>query len=281
MHTRRLLAILIGLSVSVSGWFAVSPAEAAPPDQGTDIFVVTFKDQSIEYSIARHAATDPAYRTSARELARSWITRLNTTGTAIPGLTGQNAATQLANITELNTHLTTGDLPRTEITKEGNIEREIDVNNPNTFPVEGYTDNSRLYWYGMENWIAGRWCRPSGCSEDDDDRYTSTITVNPGARATRIYATNRYFPDQGNFEKPYFEMWAINRGKVVGREKTGYLPYKSADDSHSSMDLNGTVLTTAVTLWIFVKPWGREVADSAKTRDATCRAKPDNACEYY
>jgi hypothetical protein len=39
-------------------------------------------------------------------------------------------------------------------------------------------------------------------------------------------------------------------------------------------------LTVAVTLWVYVNPYGTYVADGAKTADATCRPVGDNTCVY-
>jgi hypothetical protein len=234
---RRLMAGMISLSIAVSG-LVVTPAHAAP-SQDDGIFVVTFGDQTIEYGIARHAATDPAYRASAQDLTRSWIDQLDATGSPIPGLTGQDASTQLANITKLNSDLTAGNLPQTELTsKDGQLDStgpqsstsdsgvigpKAEGGNPNSFPVRGAPGGSRLYWTGMSLIIAGRFCGPSGCSADTD-RITSRVTVDPGARTTRFSSTNLYAPNSGAFGDRHLQLWAINRGAIVGKNDTQGLP---------------------------------------------------------
>ena len=99
----------------------------------------------------------------------------------------------------------------------------------------------------------------------------SKITVNPGAVTSKVSATNLYYPSSGAFGNKHFELWAINRGSIVGDVDTGNLPASSIDYVRSSRALNGTVLTVAVTLWVYLNPYGTYVADGAKTADATCR----------
>jgi hypothetical protein len=95
-----------------------------------------------------------------------------------------------------------------------------------------------------------------------------------------IRGANLYWNDGGNFDNKHYEMWAINRGNIVGSKDTGNLGTPSKDLVSSRFPLNGTVLTTGITLWVYFKPLSVWWADGGKTADAICRAKPDNACEY-
>ena len=112
------------------------------------------------------------------------------------------------------------------------------------------------------------------------DRFVSRVTVSPGARTSRVNATNIYSPNAGNFGNKHFELWAINRGSIVGKSNTGNLPGNSIDYISSSRNLNNDVLTTAVTLWVYQNPVGSYIADGAKTHDATCRPPGNNTCYY-
>lgn len=106
------------------------------------------------------------------------------------------------------------------------------------------------------------------------------MTVDPGARTTKVSATNTYFPNGGNFGDRHFELWAINSGQLVGNSDTGSLPSSSVDFISSTRPLNNSVLTTAVTQWVYLTPYERYTTDGAKTDDALCEANDDNACYY-
>lgn len=154
----------------------------------------------------------------------------------------------------------------------------INPSNPNTFPVRGSAAASGLYWFNLKLKVSAQRCGGSGCT--DTDVYRSNVTVDPGAVTSMVRGNNLYWNDSGNFGNKHFQMWAVNRSKVVGKKDTGGLPNKSRDYISSNVPLNGTVLTTGITLWVYFKPLGIWWADGGKTADATCRAKPDNACEY-
>jgi hypothetical protein len=103
--------------------------------------------------------------------------------------------------------------------------------------------------------VAARFCNPQGCGSDTD-RYTSKVTVNPGAKTSRVNGQNLYFPNSGNFGNKHFQLWEINSGNIVGNFDTGNLPNSSEDFVSSIRALNGTVLTVAVTLWVYLNPYG-------------------------
>lgn len=153
---------------------------------------------------------------------------------------------------------------------------DVNGSDPNSFPVIGTPGSGKSSWSGMILTYKRELC---GMPCDLTDKYTSKVTVNPGARSSSFTSTNTYFPSSGNFENKHFQMWAINRGNLVGDDNTDNLPAKGYNSLESDKLLNGTVLTSALTLWIFSKTRGW-VADGAKTRDATCRAAPNNACYY-
>jgi hypothetical protein len=155
----------------------------------------------------------------------------------------------------------------------------INGHDPNSFPVRGEAGSGHLYWTGMTLIVAARFCDPNGC-DSDTDRYTSRVTINPGAKTSRINGQNLYFPDSGNFGNKHFEMFAINKGRVVADENTGGLPAKSEDFLTVRNALNGTVLTVAIALWVYLNPYGEYFPDGAKTHDCTCAKAPDNECRY-
>lgn len=253
------------------------------------LFVVTFDGESVESGIAHHAATDPAFRASAQRLTSVWLARLRSApSVTITGLGESGNAAQTTAVARLNADLGSGNLPRTELTsKTGSVAPQaaaqvvpsINGNDPNSFPVRGAPGSGRTYWTGMTDIVAAHSCDPSGC-QPDTDRYTSKITVNPGAVTSKVSATNLYYPSSGAFGNKHFELWAINRGSIVGNANTGNLPASSIDYVTSSRALNNTVLTVAVTLWVYVNPYGTYVADGSKTADATCRPPGDNTCVY-
>jgi hypothetical protein len=254
------------------------------------LYVVTFNGESVEAGIAHHAATDAAFRASAARLTAAWLSKLRSAkSVTISGLGETGHAAQVASIARLHANLVSGELPRTELTsKTGSMATaapsaaatlSIDGNNPNSFPVRGAPGSGRTYWTGMTEIVAFHHCDASGC-DPDTDRYTSKITVNPGAVTSKVSATNVYYPSSGAFGNKHFELWAINRGSIVGDVDTGNLPASSIDYVKSNRALNGTVLTVAVTLWVYVNPYGTYVADGAKTADATCRPVGDNTCVY-
>lgn len=187
----------------------------------------------------------------------------------------------------------TGNLPKTELFSPGAgkpslrsalaarsstdaFGSNVNGDNPNSFDVRGSAGIG--FWTDMQLENAGTDCEPSGCEQTD--RYTSSVTIDPGAVTTKVSATNSYFPDSGNFGKKYFELWAINHGNYVGNDETGDLPDSSVDYVSSNTALNNDVLTTAVTQWVYAEPYGGYIADGAKTTDATCAAPGDNSCYY-
>lgn len=295
MRFRQSVAVA-GIITSLLLWGEASAVAAPVATSGeslhaatTSLFVVTFDGESVESGIAHHAATDPAFRASAQRLTSVWLSRLRSApSVTIKGLGESGNAAQASSVATLNANLANGNLPRTELTSKtgsvapsatGQAVASVNGNDPNSFPVRGAPGSGRTYWTGMTEIVAAHSCDPTGC-EPDTDRYTSKITVNPGAVTSKVSATNLYFPSSGDFGNKHFEMWAINKGKVVGSANTGNLPASSVDFVSSSRALNGTVLTVAVTLWVYINPYGTYVADGAKTADATCRPPGDNVCAY-
>jgi hypothetical protein len=180
------------------------------------LFVVTFDDESVESGIAHHAATDPAFRASAQRLTSVWLARLRSAPSVmIKGLRESGNAAQTTSVARLNANLASGNLPRTELTsKTGSVApsavgpavmASVNGNDPNSFAVRGAPGSGRTYWTGMTEIVAAHSCDPSGC-QPDTDRYTSKITVNPGAVTSKVSATNLYFPSSGAFGNKHFEL---------------------------------------------------------------------------
>lgn len=156
---------------------------------------------------------------------------------------------------------------------------------PNQFPVRGSTGNGGMghyHWTELTLIVAGHVCQSSGC-EDDTDRITCRITVDPGAISSRLSWTCGYVPNSGNFDEKHFEMWAVNRGDIMGTDDSDDLFTSSGGTGklplYSKRALNGSVLTVAVALWVHVKPTNQYIHDGAKTADAKCNIE-DNSCSY-
>lgn len=285
-------AAVLGVITALGVGTLTLPARAATVTAGPSprIFVVTSGSQSVEDAIADRAAVDSSYRVAARRIGTQWASRLGR-GLRVPGLAGATPTQQRASVNTLNRELATGRPAATAgnstvVIGSGGVGVSarmvvplINGHDPNSFPVRGNPGSGRTYWTGMQLIVAARFCGPDGCSSDTD-RFTSNVTINPGAVTSRVNGRNLYFPDSGNFGNKHFEMFAINRGNIVGDANTGNLPASSQDYVSSSRALNGTVLTVAITLWVYLNPYGSYYADGAKTHDCTCHPKPDNACTY-
>jgi hypothetical protein len=88
-----------------------------------------------------------------------------------------------------------------------------------------------------------------------------------------------YFPNSGNFGNKHFRKWAITYGNIDAQENTDDVTGAKVNYLSVPNALNGTVLTSALTLWVFLNPYGTYDADGAKTADATCD-QFDNTCRY-
>ncbi len=276
----------LAIAATSLAWAVATPSSAtkpnANPEDFASVFVVTTGDQSIGQALVEQSATDPQYRTRARSLVAEWRSKI--------------AAGQAPELGSLTDDLTRRDSLKALKELEGALDAQAPAGtptyvaavpmssgeNPNTFQVRGDVGDGRTYWEGMRLIAAGRFCGPAGCS-GDTDRISCRVTVNPGAKTSRYDSNCTYSPNNGNFGDRHYELWAINRGVVVGNEDTGRLfSGGSGAGSYylsSNRKLNGTVLTSALKLWVYAKPLESYRGDGAKTADATCN-KSNNVCKY-
>lgn len=292
MHKNRLAMASVFMVAALLAGGVSTPAMADDSSHEGELFVVMTGTQSIADGMAAQAAKDPEYRREAIALTESWLTRLETGGT-IAGLEGlsvsaKSASTQNEVVSKLHSDLVSGsvtpsaasptpDVATTSARADGDVSiLDVNPNNPNTYDVRGEAGIG--FWNGMQLITSGAFCGGISCTETD--RFTSNVTVDPGARTTKVSATNTYFPNGGNFGDRHFELWAINSGQLVGNSDTGSLPSSSVDFISSTRPLNNSVLTTAVTQWVYLTPYERYTTDGAKTADALCEADDDNACYY-
>ncbi|KIC58029.1 hypothetical protein RM52_08150 [Microbacterium hominis] len=195
--------------------------------------------ESVLDGIAAHAANDSTYRAAAIKLTETWTSRI-AEGATIKGLDisaddrlNSQRDTQSGDIAKLHAELVTGNLPKTELFSPGAgkaslrsalaarsstdaFGSNVNGDNPNSFDVRGSAGIG--FWTDMQLENAGTDCEPSGCEQTD--RYTSSVTIDPGAVTTKVSATNSYFPDSGNFGKKYFELWAFMRNPTAATSPT-------------------------------------------------------------
>ena len=137
------------------------------------------------------------------------------------------------------------------------------------------TRNRKRSDVGCDNWR--REIKPSchgGLPAREQYRQKALNLVNS------FTSSCRYFPNSGGFGNKHYRLWAINRGNIVGHEDTGDVTGGGKTYFLSnSRSLRGTVLTSALTLWVYIKPSGNYTADGAKTADALCHTG-DNVCIY-
>ena len=261
--------MLLGV-LSVSCLVGLAPVQADSQARAEpSLYVVIVGSQSMYDAILSNASRDDDFLDAALSMARLWRAS-SQLGKPLTGL-GESRFDQRQNVERL--------LRKLRKLKAG---QAADVGlDPNTFPVRGSAGSGNLVWQGMQLIVAGRICTPSGCETKDSDRVTSRVTVNPGAVTSRLDITTVHSPDGGAFGEMHFQFFAINRGKVTNtRDTPSKEPGSFQTVFGNDADLNGTVLTVAVNLWVFANYYGTYVSDGAKTADAKCSPKPDNECRY-
>lgn len=281
-YARKLLAVVASV-VAVSATMTTSGSAAASPSAGDEIFVVAVNDQAWSDAIIDVARQDPAYKEKANRLVSTWKNQVAAGKTVSLGsiTEGNSRAERLRSLSALQDRLSHLKVVATDgagAQPSGMATAQVNGWDPNSFPVRGYPGSGRTYWTGMQLIIAARYCNPSGCSADTD-RFTCNVTVNPGAVTSKVSSNCLYFPNSGNFGNKHFRLWAINRGAIRGQSDTGDVTGGRVNYISSDRSLRGTVLTVAVTLWVYLNPFGYYTADGAKTADATCHTY-DNVCVY-
>ena len=251
---------LVGLAPVQAG----SGARAEP-----SLYVVIVGSQSMPEAILANAARDDDFLDVALSMARLWRAS-SQLGEPLAGL-GESPFDQRQTVEWLLRNL-----------KKLKAGQAADVGlDPNALPVRGSAGSGNLVWQGMQLIVAGRICTPSGCETKDSDRVTSRVTVNPGAVTSKLSIQTIHSPDGGGFGEMHFQFFAINKGKVTNtRDSVSQDSGPFTTVFGNDADLNGTVLTVAVNLWVFANYYGTYVSDGAKTADAKCSPKPDNECKY-
>ncbi len=291
-------------ALAIAGTYALTMAPpvvaAAPAPSPDSIFVVSVGGEGLDAAIKRQADVDPAYRHKALMLTRAWQAQFAAGNQIVlQSITKDQTSQQISEtLARLEASLqfgatSTSSTPAAPATADTHtlatqpdsaaVTPMVSGLDPNSFPVRGYPMGDKSYWKYLTLIVAGRYCAPQGCGEDTD-RITCNITVNPGAVTSRLDSSCGYFPNAGNFQNKHYDLWAINRGSIVGSTTTGNL-FSGTGGTGSyyltnNFALNSTVLTSAAALWAYATPLGTYILDNTKTADATCRAPGDNRCFY-
>jgi hypothetical protein len=246
--------------------------------------VVVVGNESEEDALTAAASVSGANHKSVIALIDAWTVRIRGGQTVQLRSISQGAAvaTQLSRLAALRRRIELTPVDTTS-TPAKQITPLVNGNDPNSFAVRGYPGSGNLYWTGMQLANAYHECGPDGCGPDTD-RYTCNTTINPGAYSSSVSWNCLYFPSSGEFQNEHFEMFAINHGNIVNLiQPFNQLAGPSGVTNPSMVNkiqLNGTVITVAITLWTYVTAYDDYVADGAKTADATCHSLPDNSCVY-
>jgi hypothetical protein len=258
---------------------------AVAPLGGTRIGVVVVGDQSEQDALAAAASRTATNHRTALTLIEAWAGRIRSgQPVQLRSITqGTTPAAQLRQLAALQSRIESAPVGAAPSSAK-RITPLFDGNDPNSFSVRGSAGSGRLYWQGLNLAVAYHYCDLSGC-EPDTDRITCGTTVNPGAITSRIDYNCLYFPNAGNFQNRHFRLWALNRGiDVTYPEPDNWdVTFDSSDSIYLdyTRDLNATVLTVAIALWVYIIPDGGFTGvDGAKTADATCHSAPNNSCVY-
>jgi hypothetical protein len=261
---------------------ANAPAPAGQPTGG--LWVLRSPSETALQAIADSGATDAPYRAKAQAKVKQWLSSAAAGKTVtVPGVNDAPLAAGTADLTTLSRQLAAGAAATTpEVAVAApNSAAPLDVNgnDPNSFSVRGEPGSGNLYWVDLQVAYEADYCTDA-CV--DMDKIVSTVTIDPGATTTRISNSSIYSPNHGDFANKHLEGWAINKGNLVGNDNSTNIPGAPPFYVGNSRPLNGTVLTTAVTLWVYFIPEGDYIAgDGAQTHDATCEAaSTGNACRY-
>jgi hypothetical protein len=156
---------------------------------------------------------------------------------------------------------------------------EIDGWDPNSFPVDPGPSTDRRYCEYLRPWYK-LYRITSGSSAQLTDEVSSRIQVTPYANLTNFSSTTVYSPYSGNLGEQHFRLWAITPGgHIQGQGDTKSLNGSHIDVLNNVPALRGKRFTSAVTLWVYVKPFKEYQSGGSKTADAAC-ASNSNSCKY-
>lgn len=263
-----------------------SPVSAFAEDHN-EIFVTRLDDESMVDAIARTSINNPDYQSSAVDILEEWSSSLESGNDVSFGENHQNlsiaqksaevesALSVVQGVSETYNPTPTSTLQTVQPYASG-----LD---PNAFKVNGWASSSGYAWSNLTLIVHGAYCRPSGC-DDDTDKITCRLTVDPGAISSRISWNCGYFPNAGNFGDKHLENWMINRGDVLQEPVDSGNLFTGSGGSNDYVifldrAVNGSVITAAFALWVYVEPMGQYVYHGGKTADAKCNIQ-DNACLY-
>jgi hypothetical protein len=271
-------------SAASAGAASVSLANASAPAGQPEggLWVLRSPSETALQAIANSAATDAPYRAKARAKVKQWLSSAAVGKTVtVPGVNDAPLAAGTADLTTLSKQLASGAAATTPevavASPSAAAPLDVSGNDPNSFSVRGEAGSGNLYWVDLQVAYEADYCTDT-CV--DMDKLVSKVTINPGATVTLVSMSTIYSPDHGDFANKHLEGWAINRGSLVGQANSDDIPEDTSFLVGNNRALNGTVLTTAITLWVYFQ--GEYVAgDGAKTHDATCEAASvGNACRY-
>lgn len=306
--TARTMSVVIAVVVATAGF---APSALATPsttqaESIPGIFVVTTNGQSLTEGILTEAAADPDYRQRATALVASW-SRSVSAGEApeladlslLPPSEQVAQLDSLENVLQSSNNITVPAQPSAlpvkreatassvpagsiggPIAPGGGVTDPSAVNpdDPNSFVVRGQPGGTDLtYWLDIQLIVEGKFC---SFSCEVTDRYISRVTVTPAATTSMINSTNVYELNGGAFSDPYLTLYSINNGALTkpGEDANGL----AAADTRfltNGYPLNGTYLTVAAALTVFVNPYDQYISEGGKTADALCRVT-DNNCAY-
>jgi hypothetical protein len=160
-------------------------------------------------------------------------------------------------------------------------------------PIGGYGCNPTPRYYS--SWcfegksafrLVGEFCSPEGCKVED--KITSSATVDPAAKTSRVAYNSLYLPDNYDFTQIHFEWWVYcyRNLQPCGNANSPNFPGSSNGRFFptSTKTLNGDKVAHALRFWGFFEPlqeWiGSPPDGPVRTGTATCDAKPVNTCVY-
>lgn len=259
---------------------ANAAAPAGLPAGG--LWVLRSPSETALQGIANSAATDAPYRVKAQATVKQWLSSVAAgRGVTLLGVNDAPLTAGIAQLTVLSKQLASGTAatrPDVAVAAPSVVSpRDVSGNNPNTYPVRGEPGSGNLYWVDLQVAYEADYCTNT-CV--DMDKVVSNVTIDPGAATSRISNSTIYSPNHGDFANKHLEGWAINHGNIVGEGNSTNIPGAPPFYVDNDPALNGTVLTSAVTLWVYFQG-AYHAGDGAKTHDATCEIPiVGNACQY-
>ncbi len=283
-RTHAVTAVL-PMFASLIGWSGVStstPAAGTRSAPDDTILYMTSNDESIFDGLAMEASKTEKNRAVAKRLVNEWLTLIED-GQPVEGL-GSPGVEQHRLLKRFSLQLSGPSKVRSAPMASREASAPVPVPqasglNPNAFAVRGTAAGAdRSYWHNLKLAVGAGRCDRTGCKETD--RFDLNVTVNPGAKTSKITSLGVLSLNSGRFQNAHLEIWALNRGVNVGLGDTGSVYGRTTNFRSSSRYLNNDVLTIAVALWVFDLQAERYGYSAGKTADARCRPPGDNRCFF-